>query len=100
MLGFKGRVHLHFGAPLAGPFDAPEALAEAIDREIVAGLKVFPTHVAAARLLNLPELPAEDAEDAKVEAAFAAHISACPEAQRPYLFQQYANLVRNKQRFP
>ena len=100
MLGFKGRVHLHFGAPLAGPFDAPEALAEAIDREIVAGLKVFPTHVAAARLLSLPELPAEDAEDAKVEAAFATHVSACPEAQRPYLFQQYANLIRNKQRFP
>ena len=100
MLGFKGRVHLHFGPPLAGAFDSPETLAEAIDREIVAGLKVFPTHVAAARHLDLPELPAEQAGNAKVDAAFAEQVSACPKPLRPHLFQQYANLIRNKQRFP
>lgn len=100
MLGFKGRVHLHFGAPLAGPFASAEALAEAIDRKIVAGLKVFPTHVAAARRLGSPEMPASAPANAEVEAAFNQQISACPEPQRPYMFQQYANLIRNKQRFP
>ncbi len=99
MLGFKGRVHLHFGAPAAGPFDSAEGLAEAIDQEIVAGLKVFPTHVAAAQRLGLPELPASAPENAEVDDAFAQQIAACPDAQRPYLFQQYANLIRNKQRF-
>ena len=100
MLGFKGRVHLHFGAPLAGPFASAEALAEAIDRQIVAGLKIFPTHVAAARRLGSPEMPAGAPANAEVDAAFSQQISACPAPQRPYMFQQYANLIRNKQRFP
>ncbi|MYF12281.1 MAG: hypothetical protein F4229_15105 [Gammaproteobacteria bacterium] len=96
MLGFKGRVHLHFGAPLEGGFDSPEALADAIDRDIVEGLKVFPTHVEAAHRLGDEALPHTVSSDARVEAAFKAQISACPVAQQPYFFQQYANLVRNK----
>ena len=99
MLGFKGRVHLHFGPPLEGGFDSPEALADAIDREIVEGLKVFPTHVEAARQLGEEALPGTVSSDTRVEAAFKEQISACPAAQQPYFFQQYANLVRNKRRF-
>ena len=99
MLGFKGRVHLHFGAPLEGGFDSPEALADAIDREIVEGLRVFPTHVEAARRLGDETLPDTVSPHAKVEAAFREQISACPVAQQPYFFQQYANLVRNRRRF-
>ena len=99
MLGFKGRVHLHFGAPLEGGFDSPEALAEAIDREIVEGLRVFPTHVEAARRLGDEALPDTVLPDARVEAAYQEQISACPAVQRQYFFQQYANLIRNKRRF-
>ncbi len=99
MLGFKGRVHLHFGQPVAGCFDSPEQLAEAIDREIIAGLKVFPSHVEAARRLNLPLLPSTEVADPRVEAAFARQVSACPAPQRPNLFKQYANLILNKRRF-
>lgn len=99
MLGFKGRVHLHFGPPLEGGFDSPEALADAIDREIVEGLKVFPTHVEAARRLGDQALPDTVSPHAKVQAAFQEQISACPTAQQPYFFQQYANLIRNRRRF-
>ena len=105
MLGFKGRVHLHFGPPLEGgdggegDLDSPEALAEAIDREIVEGLKVFPTHVEAARQLGDKALPETVAPDARVEAAFKEQISTCPAVQQPYFFQQYANLIRNRRRF-
>ena len=99
MLGFKGRVQLHFGAPLAGPFDSPEAVAEAADREIVAGLKVFPTHVEAARHLNRPQMAAEAPKHAEVQAVFAKQAAACPPPQRPYFFRQYANLIGNKRRF-
>ncbi len=102
MLGFKGRVQLHFGAPMAPPeggFDSPEALADAIDLEIIKGLEVFPTHVEAARRLGDDSLPDTVSPDAQVETAFQAQISACPPAQQPYFFQQYANLVRNKRRF-
>ncbi|MCY4212423.1 MAG: hypothetical protein OXF68_02230 [Gammaproteobacteria bacterium] len=98
MLGFKGRVHLHFGAPVEGSFDSPQALADAIDREIVDGLKVFPTHLEAARRLGDEALPHAVASDARVEAAFQEQISACPLAQQPYFLQQYANLIRNKRR--
>ena len=99
MLGFKGRVHLHFSPPLEGGFDSPEALAEAIDREIIEGLKVFPTHVEAARRLGDDALPDTVLPDAQVEAAFQEQIAACPTAQQPYFFQQYANLIRNRRRF-
>ncbi|MCY4344428.1 MAG: glycerol acyltransferase [Gammaproteobacteria bacterium] len=99
MLGFKGRVHLHFGAPLEGGFDSPEALADAIDREIVDGLKVFPTHVEAARRLGDEALSDAVSPDARVEAAFQEQIAACPAALQPYFLQQYANLIRNKRRF-
>ena len=57
MLGFKGRVHLHFGERVEGEFADAEALACEIDRHIVSGLKVFPTHLQAARLAGLDDLP-------------------------------------------
>ena len=99
MLGFKGRVHLHFGSPLEGEFDSPEALADAIDQEIVAGLKVFPTHIEAARRLEDQALPDTVPPHARVQAAFQEQIAACPTVQQPYLFDQYANLIRNRRRF-
>ena len=101
MVGFKGRVQLHFGVPVAGRFDTPEDLAEAIDREIVPGLRIFPTHMEAAHRLALPASPDAETEAAhpRVTAAFAEQIAACAAPQQPYLFQQYANLIRNKQRF-
>ena len=100
MLGFKGRVQLHFGAPIGGRYESPEELAEAIDKEIAAGLRVFPTHLEAARRLRLEAPEAEsEASHPRVATAFTGQINACPGPQKPYLFQQYANLIRNKQRF-
>ena len=99
MLGFKGRVHLHFGPCMRGRFDDAESLAWEIDRHIVGGLKVFPTHLEAARQAGLDGLPAGEPEDARIAAVFAEQIDGCPPAHRPFLFDQYANLVRNKQRF-
>jgi 1-acyl-sn-glycerol-3-phosphate acyltransferase len=96
MTGFKGRVHLHFGAPVTGYFESAEALALEIDRAIVAGLKIFPTQAqAAARLgqagchVQLPELPA-------VTAAFEQRLAGCPDAEKPYLLAAYANVLRNR----
>ena len=99
MTGFKGRVHLHFAAPLEGDFAGPEAVARAIDAHIVNGLRVFPTQIRAARELGVggqceaPEpLPA-------VEAAFDSRLASCPEAEQPYLLAGYANLLRNQADF-
>lgn len=99
MLGFKGRVHLHFGERVRGDFAAAEALACEVDRRIVTGLKVFPTHLEAARRAGLENLPAGEPEDARIAAVFTEQIDNCPLPHRRFLFDQYANLVRNKQRF-
>ena len=99
MLGFKGRVHLHFGERVEGEFADAEALACEIDRHIVSGLKVFPTHLQAARLAGLDDLPVGEPEDARITAVFAGQFENCPAPHRDFLFAQYANLVRNKQRY-
>ncbi len=97
MLGFKGRVHLHFGERVRGEFADAEALAGEIDRRIVNGLKVFPTHLEAARRAGLADLPAAEPEDPRIAAVFAEQIENCPLPHRSFLFDQYANLVRNRQ---
>ena len=99
ILGFKGRVHLHFGERIKGHFTDAEAFASEIDRHIVRGLRVFPTHLAAARRAGLDNLPAAASDDTRIAAVFAKQIESCPQAHRPFLFEQYANLVRNKQCF-
>ena len=99
MLGFKGRVHLHFGERLQGEFAGAGALAGELDRRIIGGLKVFPTHLEAARQLGLDDLPDAEPEDERIAAVFAEQVERCPPLHRSFLFEQYANLVRNKQRF-
>ena len=99
IMGFKGRVHLHFGGRIRGEFASAEELANEIDRRIVSGLKLFPTHLEAARQTGLGNLPPAEPGDARIDAVFAEQVNSCPLPHRPFLFDQYANLVRNKQRF-
>ena len=47
IFGFKGRVHVSFGARVEGAFEQAEDLADHIDRMIVGGLKTYPTQVLA-----------------------------------------------------
>jgi len=55
--GPKGRVHLHFGAPLDQPGDTPEAVASAIDTAIHEGFHLWPTHGEAYRRLTGKDAP-------------------------------------------
>jgi len=88
--GAKGRVHLNFGTPLTGPFADAEAIATAIDRQIVAGYRLFPTHYWAAARAGVPNLPVVAACP-----ALEAHLAACPEPDRDALIAQYANPVKH-----
>ncbi|MDA1073683.1 MAG: hypothetical protein O3A63_02830, partial [Proteobacteria bacterium] len=99
MLGFKGRVHLKFGESLKGDYPDADSLAHTLDRRIVSGLKVFPTHVEAARLMGIEPLPQTLPEVAEVMSKFRARVEACSEDERPYLLNQYANLIRNRSNF-
>jgi glycerol-3-phosphate O-acyltransferase len=96
MTGFKGRVHLHFSAPLKGEFDDADELARALDQAIVGGLRVFPTQIDAARRLGLE--PAESAGSwlDEVKRSFEARIDGCPDDERTFLLAGYGNLIRNR----
>ncbi len=98
IVGFKGRVHVHFGEPLTGHHDSPEALAADLDRAIVGGLKVFPTHVQAAAALGDASVEAATmAPSERVMNCFKQQQSQCLAAEREYFLLQYANTLRNRQ---
>ncbi len=98
--GDKGRVHVSFGTPLAGEYDSADAVAEEIDRQVIALYCIHPTNLFAYHRLHgadaaLPDnLYAEDGDC--TEAEFDARIGALPEAHRPYALGIYANAVLSK----
>jgi hypothetical protein len=97
IMGYKGRVHLKFSAPLAGEFEDAESMAKALDRAIVDGLRIFPTHLAAAERLGIP-VPTERLDALpKVTALFRGRIETCPGEELPFLLASYANLLRNRE---
>src|SRR5690606_35671091 len=50
--GFKGRVHVAFGARLQGEYESARELAEAIDRQILCNYRLFPPNYLAYELLR------------------------------------------------
>ncbi|MCB1684503.1 MAG: 1-acyl-sn-glycerol-3-phosphate acyltransferase [Pseudomonadales bacterium] len=96
MTGFKGRVQLHLSAPLAGDFEDADDCARALDKAIVGGLKVFPTHAAAAAELGMPPVKRIDEWLPAVRADFTARLARVPAEERKQLLAGYANLVRNR----
>jgi hypothetical protein len=98
IMGYKGRVHLAFGTPLRGAFEDAGAVAQAIDAQLIPNLKIFPTHLEAARLLGDPSDVVEDNDesDGPALAAFRERLAATTEAHRPYLLRQYANVLSNQ----
>lgn len=90
--GRKGRVHLNFGTPLTGAFDDAAAVAAAVDRQVVAGYQLFPTHLWAAQQAGLPDLPAIESSPAL--ALLQQRVADASAAIRPHLLLQYANPVR------
>jgi 1-acyl-sn-glycerol-3-phosphate acyltransferase len=98
--GAKGRVHVTFGTPLGGDLQTPEAVAAAVDRQVIAGYCLHPTNLYAWHMLHGEEaaLPADlylEEGDCGRE-AFRARIEAMPEAHRPYALAIYANALASK----
>lgn len=105
--GYKGRVHINFAEPISQDFADTKQLAAEMDRQILAGYRLFPVHYLAYAMwqerdpqLQVPsaaELFAK-AELVKTEAEWQKRLNACPAEQQPYLVMQYANPVRNQYR--
>jgi len=96
LTGFKGRVHVHFGQPVRGAFADSDALATALDVQIVRGLKVFPTQAAAARQLAFTPIPDTPDWLPDVRSSYEQRLTECPAAERPFLLAGYGNLIRNR----
>lgn len=90
IVGYKGRVHVHFGAVITQDADlqTPDSLAAAIDREIYQGYRLYPANYQAAA-----QTPAESDNG-----AFIARLNAVPAEVQPYLRQMYANPLFNSQK--
>ena len=98
MVGFKGRVHLHFGQPIQGEFDNADELALAIDRSVVGNMRVFPTHQAACHALRGEWSGAGiEGVSRRVRDAFIRQRRQCPVPEREYFLLQYANVLRNQE---
>ncbi|MFV0276335.1 MAG: 1-acyl-sn-glycerol-3-phosphate acyltransferase [Parahaliea sp.] len=98
--GQKGRVHVSFGTPLAGDFADANAVAAAVDDQVVRLYCLHPTNLYAYRMLHgedaglPPELYQETGDIGRAQ--FQARLGAMPEAHRPYALGIYANAVVSK----
>jgi hypothetical protein len=83
--GSKGCVHVHFGTTAGGGFESPEAVAAAIDAQVIRGYRLHPTNLWAYRWLHGERRSGclEIAEGSCSEAAFRGACRSLPEADRP-----------------
>ncbi len=97
IVGDKGRVNLRFGTALnGGDFDSVEALTEEIDRQVLEGYRLYPSHfLALEKLGEHPELLELDDVTSADRARFEARLAEVPKELRPWWLRQYANPVIN-----
>ena len=119
--GGKGRVNIHFGRPLSGDFEDADAVATAIDQQIIGHYQVYPSNLVAFEQMDkLPEDWATLDESAlhRLQAGvqavktqelhanrtrfeneaerYIARIHACPEDWRDQFLAMYANPLINQ----
>ena len=94
--GNKGRVHVTFGTPLAGDFADSEAIAHALDEQIIHQYQLHPSNYSAYQAQGHSLAEGEIADDA----AWQAHISAIEPEYRPYVIAMYANPVHAQKNHP
>lgn len=105
--GYKGRVHIHFAAPITSGFEDARDLAGQVDQVIWHDYRLFPVNYLAWQswderdtTLSVPAI--EDvfsaAEIATAQATWQQRLEQCPSEHRPFLIMQYANPLQNQYR--
>lgn len=89
IMGYKGRIHLHFGDVIEESFETPEDLALEIDRQIYQGYKFYPYNYIAANLESDEITP-------QIQAKFDQKLQGLSELEQQKLIAMYANPVRNQ----
>lgn len=90
IVGYKGDVHVAFGEPIEATYETAEALAEAIDRQVIGNY-----HLHASNLLAADQ-PVESLSETKRQ-SYQQRLAEVPEASKSWLVAQYANPVLSKQ---
>lgn len=95
--GEKGRVQLRFGTPVGADMATPDEVAAEIDRQVIGGYRLYPSHYLALEALGeAPELVARKTITRQDRERFKARMEIVPENLRPYWLAQYANPVKHK----
>lgn len=95
--GDKGRVQLRFGTPIGTDMATPDEVAAEIDRQVIGGYRLYPSHYLALEALgDAPELVARKTITRQDRDRFQARLATVPEHLRPYWLAQYANPVKHK----
>ncbi|WP_027966666.1 1-acyl-sn-glycerol-3-phosphate acyltransferase [Halomonas halocynthiae] len=94
--GHKGRVMLRFGTPLDANHNSAEEVAAEIDRQVLQGYELFPSHYLALEALgDAPELVDTSAITHADRMRFKARLDAVPTSLQPLWLAQYANPVKS-----
>ncbi|MWJ26684.1 1-acyl-sn-glycerol-3-phosphate acyltransferase [Halomonas sediminis] len=95
--GAKGRVQLRFGSPIGSDIATPDEAAAEIDRQVIGGYRLFPSHYLALEALgDAPELVARNVITPADRERFNQRLAEVPEELRPWWLAQYANPVKHK----
>lgn len=95
--GSKGRVQLRFGSPVGADMATPGEVAAEIDRQVIGGYRLFPSHYLALEALSeAPELVARKSITRQDRERFKSRLASVPATLRPYWLEQYANPVKHK----
>jgi 1-acyl-sn-glycerol-3-phosphate acyltransferase len=95
MNGYKGRVHINFGRVLGEGLSSSEAVAEAIDRQMVENYHLHPSNVIAARKRD-PSIQIPETVPEEKEREFMGRLENCHEDLREIILEIYANPALRK----
>ncbi|WP_346797927.1 1-acyl-sn-glycerol-3-phosphate acyltransferase [Halomonas sp. Bachu 37] len=95
--GDKGRVQLRFGTPIGADMATPDEVAAEIDRQVIGGYRLYPSHyLALEKLGEAPELVARKEISRADRERFEQRLAAVPAHLQSWWLVQYANPVKHK----
>ncbi|MDT0629146.1 1-acyl-sn-glycerol-3-phosphate acyltransferase [Alteromonas sp. W364] len=95
--GQKGKVHVHFGKLVGGDFENAKQVASYIDKEVLHGLRIYPTSIEAARLLGRQDMRASSQNAEMAHAYLLERLARLSDAEQRKLLLMYANPLIRKQ---
>lgn len=91
ILGYKGKVHIAFSAPISGNYSDSKAIAEQIDKQIISNYKLYQSNLTANEALK------KDILDENDFTALSARMETLTALEKKWLLTMYANPVIAKE---